>query len=133
MITKIKKVLMHNQFLATAIVIVVLLGVWLMGCDSTVRSPFNPDIRLNRPQLILAWENYAEEVKLAIVDLDRQDLFKQKLFNIGVLIAQGGTVNPVGAGITLLSILGLGAVADNRRKDTVIKTLQNERKSIETV
>ena len=125
MLERIKKMLRHNQFLALMCVVVIVLGVWLVGCESKVRSPFNPNIIVTRPQLTLAWEKYAGDVELAMADLDRQDLFKQKLFEIGMLAAQGGTINPLGAGVTLLGILGIGAVADNRKKDSVIKTLQN--------
>jgi len=67
-------------------------------------------------------------VEQAVTDLDRQDAFKAKLAEIGIAVAQGGTIDPIGAGVTLLGILGLGAVADNRKKDSIIKTLQNGQK-----
>lgn len=129
MLERIKKVLRHNQLLAVALVIVIVLGAWLVGCHSTVRSPFNPDRRVTRPQLLLEWDKYAGEVQLAIEDLDRQDLFKQKLTQLSIAFAQGGTIDPLGAGITLLGILGLGAVGDNLKKDSIIKTMQNGQKS----
>ena len=125
MFERIKKAVRHNQGLTTALVVVAVLVVWLIGCESSVRSPFEPARRVTRPQLVLEWERYAGEVELAIADLDRQDLFKTKLFEIGVLVAQGGTVNPLGAGVTLLGILGIGAAVDNKKKDSIIKTLQN--------
>ncbi|KKN45296.1 hypothetical protein LCGC14_0684490 [marine sediment metagenome] len=130
MLNKIKEMLRHNQFLTTAAVIVVVLGVWLMGCESQVKSPFNPDRDVTRQQLQNEVDKYIVDIELAFVDLDRQDLFKQKLFEIGVVAAQGGTINPVGAGITLLGILGVGAVADNRKKDSVIRTMKSERKVV---
>lgn len=124
-IEKVKTILRHNQFLALAVVVVLVLGAWLVGCESTVQSPFNPDKQVTRVQLQNDWEGYAKDMELAITDLDKQDLFKQKLFEIGLVVAQGGTVDPLGAGVTLLGILGIGAVADNRKKDSIIKTLQN--------
>ena len=128
MLEKIKTMLRHNQFLTTAVVIVVVLGAWLAGCASQVKSPFNPDRDVTRQQLQNEVDKYIADIELAFTDLDRQDLFKQKLFEFGVVVAQGGTINPIGAGITLLGILGVGAVADNRKKDSVIKTMQGERK-----
>jgi len=125
---KLKKALRHNQFLTATAVIVVVLGVWLMGCESRVQSPLNPERDVTRQQLQNEVDKYVANIELAFADLDKQDLFKQKLFEIGVVAAQGGTINPVGAGITLLGILGLGAVADNRKKDSVIRTMQSERK-----
>jgi len=124
---KIKEVLRHNQFVALGLVIVVCLGIWLIGCDSKTTSPFNPDKQVTRPQLNNDVETIMKDLELAYADLDRQDLFKQKVFEIGLAAAQGGTINPVGAGVTLLGILGIGAVADNRKKDAVIKTLKNNK------
>jgi len=126
-IEKVRTMLRHNQFLAMAVIVVLVLGAWLIGCESTVQSPFNPDKQVTRVQLQNDWEGYAKDMELAIMDLDKQDLFKQKLFEIGVVFAQGGTVNPLGAGITLLGILGIGAAGDNLKKDAVIKTLQNSK------
>ena len=125
MFEKIKKALRHNQFLAVAVVVVIVLMVWLVGCDSTVTSPFNPDHDVTRNQLQNEVDKYMADIKLAFESLDKQDLFKQKLFEVGVVMARGGTIDPIGAGITLLGILGIGAVADNRKKDSIIKTLKN--------
>ena len=125
MFEKIKKALRHNQFLAVAVVVVIVLMVWLVGCDSTVTSPFNPDHDVTRSQLQNEVDKYMADIKLAFESLDKQDLFKQKLFEVGVVMARGGTIDPIGAGITLLGILGIGAVADNRKKDSIIKTLKN--------
>ncbi len=41
-----------------------------------------------------------------------------------VFIVEGSSVNPVGVAVSLFGILGIGAVADNRRKDGVIKGLK---------
>lgn len=125
---KVKELFRHNQFLALGLVIVLCLGLWLIGCDSKTVSPFNPAKKVTRVQLNNDVESIARDIELAYADLDKRDLFKEKVFEIGLAAAQGGTINPVGAGVTLLSILGIGAVADNRRKDAVIKTLQSKEK-----
>ena len=125
---KIRTILRHNQFLALGLVVVLALGIWLVGCDSKTASPFNPDKQVTRQQLNNDVDKYVKDLELAYTDLDNQDLFKGKLFEIGLAAAQGGTINPIGAGVTLLSILGIGAVADNRKKDAVIKTLQSKEK-----
>jgi hypothetical protein len=122
---KARKVLSHNQFLAVAIVIVLCLSVYLVGCDSKTTNPFNKEgAKVTREQLNNEIDKFAADVELAYADLDKQDIFKQKLFEIGLVAAQGGTVDPIGAGVTLLGILGIGAVADNRKKDSIIKTLK---------
>jgi hypothetical protein len=122
---KVRKVLRHNQFVALAAVLCVVLAVWIFGCESTVQSPLNPERKVTRAQLTLEKDKYLAEIQLAYENLNQQDLFKQKLTEIGVIVAQGGTVNPVGAGVGLLALLGVGAVADNRKKDSIIKTQKN--------
>jgi len=126
LIEKIKETFRHNQALAVAVVVCLALGVYLIGCESSVTSPINPPNKVNRVQLNAEIERLMVDIDLAVEDLDKQDLFKQKLFEIGLATAQGGTINPIGAGVTLLSILGIGAVADNRKKDSIIKTLQKK-------
>ena len=126
LIEKIKEAFRHNQALAVAVVACLALGVYLVGCESQVTSPINPPKKVNRVQLNAEIERLVVDIDLATEDLNKQDLFKQKLFEIGLAAAQGGTVNPVGAGVTLLGILGIGAVADNRKKDSIIKTLQKK-------
>jgi len=126
-IAKIKEILRHNQFLAVGIVIVIALGIYLVGCDSSVTSPLSGK-KVTRPLLSAEVELKVAEIEAAYADLDKQDLFKQKVFELGLAAAQGGTIDPVGAGVTLLGILGIGAVADNRKKDSIIKTLQKTQK-----
>lgn len=57
---------------------------------------------------------------LKYADLDRQDAIKIKALEIGQVVAAGGTVDPVGAVLSFMGILGIGAVIDNRRKDGII-------------
>ena len=128
LINKLKQVIRHNQFLATALVIVICMSIWMIGCESTTQSPLRPETKVTRAELQDEIAAFATKVDQAIIDLDRQDVFKQKLAEIGIAVAQGGTIDPIGAGVTLIGILGLGAVADNRKKDSIIKTLQNGKK-----
>lgn len=74
---------------------------------------------------------FNERIQAGLNDLQRQDEFKQQLFDtIGVVAigATEGTLNPtalVPIGIGLLGgALGLGTSADNRRKDKVITDLK---------
>jgi len=128
LINKLKQTIRHNQFLATALVIVICISIWFIGCESTTQSPLRPETKVTRAELQDEIAAFQTKVEQAVTDLNRQDAIKQKLAEIGIAVAQGGTINPVGAGISLLGILGLGAVADNRKKDSIIKTLQNGKK-----
>lgn len=130
-VERVKEVLRHNQFLGVALVIALCMAVWLIGCQSTTQSILHPETKITRAELNMEIKEFKAKKEEAVKDLDRQDLFKQELFNIGLALAEGGTINPVGAGVTLLSILGIGAVADNRRKDAVIKSKSNALAALE--
>jgi hypothetical protein len=114
------------MFLSVAAILVIGVGVWLVGCESSVKSPFTPEQRVTRSQLIAQVESYNAGVKLAVASLDKQDLFRQYLVNEILAVAQGGTLNPSGIIVGLVGILGVGAVVDNRRKDTVIKVQKSQ-------
>lgn len=122
----------HNQGLAIAIVIVIAVGFWTYGCDSKVSSILAPNTKVTRVELNIEVQTEAKRIEneldnlmaLAEVrnqELDRQDAFKTKLVEFGMVIAEGGTLNPAGVAVGLLGVLGIGAVVDNRIKDKVIK------------
>lgn len=124
LIEKIWRAIRHNQCLATAAVICIALGCWIYGCLSQVESMRISDKMVTRPQLKIEVDTFLAEAKLKFDDLNRQDAFKRQLFDYGLIVAQGSSVNPVGVAVSLFGILGIGAVADNRRKDGVIKGLK---------
>lgn len=76
-------------------------------------------------------EAFNEKLELAQADIERKEAVKAELLNIGGSVAVSvaeGSVNPaslVGTGLTALALaLGIGASADNRRKDSKIKELK---------
>ena len=123
-IEKIWRVIRHNQCLAAAAVVCIALACWAYGCQSQVESMRTPDRMVTRPQLKIEVDTLLAEAKLKFEDLNRQDAFKRQLFEYGLVVAQGGSINPVGVAVSLFGILGIGTVADNRRKDGVIKGLK---------
>jgi hypothetical protein len=136
---KIKKALEHNQGLTVAVVAAIGLCVWMFGCESQVASLTVPGEKVTRNELQaeiesekarLSAELKALKAKAAAKekDLDRQDQMKARIAEIGLAVAQGGQINPLGVGVSLLGVLGVGAVVDNRRKDVHIKTLKNGKK-----
>lgn len=129
-VEKLKELYRHNKPFAIAIIIAIGLGIWFFGCESMTTSPFNPGQKVTREQLIIQIETYKRNVELAFTDLDKQDLFKQKLAEIGLAIAEGGTVNPAGVVMSLLGVLGIGAVASNRQKDSLLRDRDNKLKAL---
>lgn len=129
---KLLEMFRHNQGLAIAIVIVIVIGSWTYGCNSKVSSILAPNTKVTRVELNIEVQMEAKRLEneldnlMALAearnqDLDRQDAFKAKLVEFGMVIAEGGTVNPAGVAMGLLGVLGVGAVVDNRIKDKVIK------------
>lgn len=123
-VEKIWRAIRHNQCLATAAVVCIGLACWAYGCLSQVESMRTPEKKVTRPQLKIEVDTFLAEAKLKFEDLNRQDAFKRQLFDYGLIVAQGSSVNPVGVAVSLFGILGIGAVADNRRKDGVIKGMK---------
>lgn len=129
-VENVKVIIRHNIFLAAAAVAVICCCVWIIGCESTTTSPFNPTETITRQQLTIQVETYNKMVELAFQDLDKQDLFKQYLIDSLLVTTQTGTINPMGLIMGAIGVLGIGATADNVRKNTVIKTLQNNTKTV---
>ena len=125
-VEKIWQAIRHNQCLVTAAMVCIALACWVYGCQSQVQSMKTPEKKVTRPQLKIEVDTFLAEAKLKFEDLNRQDAFKRQLFEYGLVVAQGSSVNPVGVAVSLFGILGIGAVADNRRKDGVINSLKRK-------
>ena len=127
LIEKIWRAIRHNQCLATAAVLCIALVCWIYGCQSRVQSMKTPEKKVTRPELKIEVDALLAEVKLKFEELNRQDAFKRQLFEYATVVAEGNSVNPVGVAVSLFGILGIGAVADNRRKDGVINSLKRKK------
>lgn len=110
-----KNVLNHERYKIVGGVLCLVLVFWFYGCESQVKSLIDPYKKVNRAQLQLELENLIASASVRVMDLDRQDAFKSALFKQAVLLAQGGTLNPVGLGLSLAAILGIGATVDDVR------------------
>jgi len=122
----------HNQGMVLSIIVIAGVAAWTFGCQSRVTSMIEPakmvnaqelelEIQLETARLNLEVENLLGQAELKMADLAKQDAIKQKLFDFAAITVDAGTVNPAGVVGLLFSILGVGAVIDNRLKDKVIK------------
>ena len=128
----VKKWLSHNQGFAVSIAICFVLLIWTFGCESKVDSIKNPGVKVNRAEFALEVQELSRDpetdpdwlwgrAQLGFDRLDRDDEVRVKLFEFAALSASTGGVSTPGV-ITLVgSIIGIGAIADNRIKDKVIK------------
>ena len=134
----IKKIISKNQGCFAALVIIIGILIWGFGCQSQVTSLTEPSIKVTRAELdieidgeVLRLERELEilmrQAALKVLDLDRQDAIKQKLFDFAALTVANNAINPAGAVALAFSIFGIGAVIDNRIKDKVIKNRPREK------
>lgn len=128
----ITKWIKHNQGMFVSLIIVSVLLIWTFGCESSVTSLLAPEKMVSREELVLEIEQETRRLEgeldtllkraaLKMAELDRADEIKKKLFEFAALTAQTGTVNPAGVLTLAGSVLGFGALVDNRIKDKVIK------------
>lgn len=129
---KIRRWIRHNQGMAFSILLIIIVGVWTFGCESQVLSLLKPGLKVNRQELNLeiaverqrleaALSNLIKSAELKHQKLDQFDAIKEKLLNFAAITADAGTVNPAGVVGLLFSVVGIGAMLDNRLKDKVIK------------
>ena len=122
---KILKFIRHYKGFMVSLVLVLMLCLWTFGCESRVISPRTGQM-VTRQELLLEVDYFIKEIELKVADLDKQDELKNGLLNIGIVVAESGvdSINPIGAVMTLASIIGIGLAADNTKKDAIIKTLK---------
>lgn len=129
---KIWKWIRHNPFFAVALVLLSLFLFWLLGCESTAPSPVDPTRDVTRPQLQIEIDSFISRVQIATEQLDKQDKLKQLFAEGAAQLLQGGTVNYFSVLLSALSIVGIGAACDNKRKDGVILDRKKEIKQLKS-
>ncbi len=110
-----------NKAQIISIIFLTAVLLYAYGCESKTPSLKQAGKRVNRVELMLELETVLSESRIRISDLDRQDQFKQILFQQAFIIAEGGSLSIPGLVTTLLAVFGTGAIVDNRRKAKVIK------------
>lgn len=135
----------HNQATVVAIGLSVALVVWVYGCQSTALSPLTGK-KATYSQLQMDAETYVAQrdkriaaiaaedkefqakTNIAISEIERQDEFKNQLFD--AIKAYAGTT-PAGAVVTpVLGLLAGGLFLSNRKKDSIIVTKNNALDSV---
>lgn len=119
---KVLEFIRHYQGTVAAFVVCAALVVWGLGCQVTTENPFDPAEKVTQSELEAEVQLYVAKVQTAYDDIERQEAIRAALLEAGLAYAQGGGVNPIGLATTLMGIVGIGAVYDNRKKDAVIKS-----------
>lgn len=116
MYDKILKLLNDNHVFVIGAVIVLVIGFYGYGCQSTVNSMLEPERKVNRAELETEVEFLLSRAKNRLDELDRQDQIKLLIFEQAALFAQTGTINPMGLLTTAISVIAIGSALDQRRK-----------------
>ncbi len=120
-----KKILQDELGESIAICIVVMLLIWLIGCQAKVKSLNGTSLQVTRGELQNELDHILSVAELRFRELDRMDEIKQMIFNAALIMAKSGSINPIGVLTTFGAILGLGATVDNVKKRKDIKKLKN--------
>ena len=102
-------------------IVAALLLVYAYGCEPTTASLLTANEKVSRAQLISEMDMLEYKLERGIADLDQQQRIRDLVFQQGLIIAQSGGVNPVGLITALMSVLGVGAIADDVRLRKKIK------------
>lgn len=130
MFEKIWTAIKHNKFIVASTIVSFVIVIYAYGCQPQTENPFNPQQKVTREKLDAEVQRYATEVSLAYKDIQRQEQIRDTLINAGLAYTQGEGINPIGVAATILGVLGIGAVVDNRVKDSVIASKTNALNSI---
>ncbi len=95
--------------------IATLVIAYAYGCESETRSLIYPERKVTRAELTTELELLEQKSAIAYADLERKDRIRDLVLNQSLIIAQTGTVNPVGVIMSIMSVLGIGVAADDVR------------------
>lgn len=95
----------HKVVITT--VLSVVLCVWLYACESKVKSLDGSNHLVNRAELQLELDQFIGLAQLRMLDLDKQDAFRDIIIQNSVMLAQGQPFNPVGLITAIAGIYGL--------------------------
>lgn len=125
MLKKLLKFLNHERAQIVAVGICLVLVIWGTSCESKVTSLVMPGIKVTRTELQSEVDSFLVRAAQRFKNLDLQDSFKALVFDKVLLFTQTGTFNPAGIVQAVITILGIGAIADNVGKRRDLKKLNN--------
>lgn len=94
--------LVQNWPKTIALIILTALLFWGYSCQPEVRSLIHPDQKVTRPELQIELDSIIATAEFRMAQLDRQEAFRDVIFKNALLMAETGTLNPLGI-LTLLT------------------------------
>lgn len=126
----------HNRNTIYALIIAIILSIYLLGCQPKTSSLINPEEQVIRSVLEMEFEQLSKRIDVdheqleremlkRLNELERKEEINKAINAAGKAFTSTGEINPVGIVAILAAVFGVGAVADNRKKDGIIKTLKS--------
>lgn len=110
-----KLVLKDKWLFIVTISICIGLTWFAYGCQPKTQSLIHPTEKVTRAGLQHELNTLIALAELRGEDLEKQEQFRNFVFQQALVIAETGTVNPFGVITSLLALLGIGATADDIR------------------
>lgn len=116
-----KKIITDNPYKALALALIVILLIYFFGCDAKTTSVLDPPKKVTKEELRAELDLFVANFETKFRNIERQEAFKEALFNAALIMYQTGNVDPVGVVITLAGIFGVGSTVDTVRLRKKIK------------
>ncbi len=94
--------LIQNWPKTIALIVLTALLFWGYSCQPETKSLIHPGEMVTRPELQIELDGIIATAKYRMAELDKQEAFRDVIFENALVVAQTGTLNPLGV-ITLLA------------------------------
>lgn len=94
--------LVQNWPKTIAILVLTALLFWGYSCQPVTKSLIRPGERVTRPELQIELDTIIATAKVRMAELDKQEAFRDLIFQNALVVVETGTMNPAGI-ITLLA------------------------------
>jgi len=89
---------------------------WAMACTPTVASLTQADVKVDKAGLEIEFEFLLAQYEQRQLKLEQQEKLRELLTRNIVIMAETGTVDPLGVITTLAAFYGVGSAANDTRK-----------------
>ena len=98
----------------------VLLMLFYIGCQARTQSLSDPKRLVSRGELQIELNNVLATAELRMADLDKQEAIRSLILQNALVLASGGTLNPVGIISAIAAVYGLATAGQK-----VVNTFSN--------
>ena len=99
--------LIQNWPKTIALITLTVLLFWGYGCPAKVDSLLHPDKKIVRAELQVELDTIIATAQFRMADLDKQEAFRDVIFQNAMLIVETGTLNPLGIITMLAGLYGI--------------------------